>query len=81
MSGCPEVDEILQRHGLLVPEFVQVQDGFYTERIVLDAVPPAGPVSEGPTFPETVAFHTERLPLPLPRYRTELVWREKQWPA
>ena len=58
--------------GTLRPEFVQVPDGFYTKRVVLDELP-AARFHEPDELPDPApASHYE--PCRLPRYRTELVW-------
>ena len=64
------VDEF-ELQGLFNPYFVQVPDGYHTERIVRDEEPVAGPVRwDDP--PTTVKWHLE--PCRIPKFRTELRW-------
>lgn len=60
--------------GELVPEFVQVQDGYYTHRLVPTERFVADWVDSS-TSPAVTDFAIERFDVPVPKYHTELVWR------
>lgn len=73
VAACHEEAE--REVGLQIAEFVEVQDGWYTERVVIDALPPAGPVPEDSTVEVTVVPHrVEKLVRPIPRMVTRPRW-------
>lgn len=72
------MEELDRLDGTLVPEFVSVQDGYYTKRIEVD---PDDIVAEIHAWDsaEPIAYvlpHTV-VPCRTPRYRTELIWRRR----
>lgn len=69
--------ELDRLDGTVVADFIDVQDGFYTQRIMLDELPVAGPVAEGPSVPgPPLAFHYE--PCHMPRFLKQLIWRSSE---
>lgn len=59
--------------GTLVPEFVQVIDGWYREQIVVDELPDCEALmTMSSAIPVAMVCHRE--PCHIPRYRTELRW-------
>lgn len=79
-------DDDYAQAGLIYPEFIhyEVQDGWYTERLVSDWVPANfEPIyeasSEAPVA--VIPTHVEKLDVPMPRMKrvTELIWKEWQW--
>jgi hypothetical protein len=81
-AGCVPFDDDYAAIGMIQPEFItyEVQDGFYTERLVLQDVPVewASVEEYGTELPTAfLPVKTERLPQPMPRMKrvTELIWR------
>lgn len=71
-------EHLMKLDGTLVPEFVQVIDGWYRERIVMDDEVECVEIRAWDR-PEPVAIvcHTE--PCHIPRYRTEVRWVPAEW--
>jgi hypothetical protein len=67
--------ELDKLDGTLKPEFVRVEDGRYTERLVLEPgdIPPAGWI-EATCMGDPKPIYIRTEPCDIPKYRTELRW-------
>lgn len=79
-QGAVPFDDVLAQAQLIYPEFIhyQVQDGYYTEQVVMEPITGASCVTEGSVLTSVNMPRTERLPVPIPRIKrvTELIWKE-----
>jgi hypothetical protein len=75
IAHCRLVAEI--EAGLKIPYFVQVEDGYYTEELIIDH-PPECVLIEVTRLDESVPtyVHGRRAPCCKPRYRWELRYRD-----
>ena len=68
-------DEFDAIAGLIVPDIIVEQDGFYSHEIVIESLP-TQLLSEASTMPlQVLPTRTVALAQPVPRYRKSLIWR------